>query len=343
MIIRLGLGFATVLLLAGPALASYPGRALTVSGQCGDDMNVSIARDAALAGAVVVEGATGGIASAGDAVHVAAACGDVTTVRVPPDFPVTIDAGGSGTVHLGNLDGPVSASLRGDLALDAGRLGGPVTLTIVGGGDAHVAALTGPAVLTLPGSSDVSVGEVDTPDFAVTMAGSGDVSVGGGRIGRLKATITGSGDLKMTATVAGGEVFSAGSGDVSIARVTGSLVEVRTGSGDIDVHARGSGPDSDVSASVADAGAKAGQIGRGSGWGRLIILSLIALATFFWLRRRHGRSRAASPASMVGGGDPAIAAVTERLAAVSRRVGRLETLVTSRDFELERRFRELGD
>lgn len=71
-----------------------------------------------------------------------------------------------------------------------------------------------------------------------------------------------------------------------------------------------------------------------------LLLFAVAAAVFLLFRRRlrlPSIARAAAPA------DPRIMAISERFDALARRVGRIEALVTSQDFDLNRRFREMGD
>ncbi len=334
------LAFLLAVTFAAGAGAATPGDRLVLDRHCGgDDMTISIMADGSLSHEVAVDGDNGGISSENGAVKVMGACRDSGTlvIRVPPAFPVTIDAAGSGQTRIGALQGHVIASLRGDGGLEAERLGGGLVLENNGSGDVNVGALSGASILTIYGSGDLSIGSIDADTLAITGAGSGDVSIGRGRIGKLKATSASSGDFNLAATVDGGEVVSTGSGDISVARVLGALVQVRTGSGDISVGQRGpartpTGPREAHAAFDSDQASSDFAVAIKGLFALVLLGAVLAIAVMIRRRRRSvGPSR-----------DPRVASAADRLDALARRVARVEALVTSRDFELNRRFREMG-
>ena len=316
--------------------ADVQGNRLLLERPCGDDGGtVSIVADPSLTHAVEIDGSTGEVTTNVDQVTVAGSChgdGDAT-IRVPTSFPVTVDSWAAGDLRLGDLDGAVTVHLRGQGDLDAGRLGGGLFLDDTGQGDVSVGALAGKLVANLYGSGDLVVGRLESDSVAITETGHGDVALRDGVIGRISATLAGSGDLSVGATVDGGEVVSTGAGDASFARVLGRLSQVRTGPGDIVVHEGGGSQDgrgaSGRSAQLSDRVlAHVLRFGRVGG--------LAVGAGRWWRGRRRARPIAAAR-------DPRVSATLDRLDQVARRVGRLEALVTSREFELNRSFREMGD
>ncbi len=332
------------LMAATAAQGSTQGNRLLLERPCGaDSTTISIVPDPSLSHAIEIDGETGGVSTNIDLIRVAGAChgsGELV-IRVPPAFPITIESNASGDIHLGDL-GPVTARLHGDGDLAAGRLDS-LLLDDTGSSDVRVAALSGASVLNLYGSGDLAVGHVQAPSLAITQTGSGDVELGGGQVGKLVATLSGSGDLAVAATVGGGTVTTTGDGDVSIARVLGDLSQTQTGSGDITVHARGQAAPSSVmvmpAIDVGHAGTSAShQSGADVAQALVVLVVSAGGAALLWRWRRRRRQPPAGVST-----DPRVAATAERFEALARRVGRMEALVTSRDFELNRRFREMGD
>ncbi len=379
--LAVGLGIALASLACAPAEAAPPVDHLLVYGGCGSDgAMVAIVPDPSLSREIRTIGAVGGLTDDGGTARVTTACGgDALTIRVPPSFPVQIEAAKGSSFRLGNLDGPVVAHLDGGAELTAGSLAGGLVLENDGGGDVQLGSLAGPSSLSVSGSGDLSIGHVDAASLAIALSGSGDGNIGGGRIGTLQAAVSGSGDLDIEATVGGGSASTSGSGDVSIGRVTGTLVENRGGSGDISVRddAPGAGrtivgvgntpisvppvaiapippmpamppiPPMPAMSGVGTTSARSGGSGVNSSvdgaysdsTAELVAaLSVAAGATLLVLRARRRRVTTVSATA-----DPRIRAAADRLDAIARRVGRVEALVTSREFDLHRRFREMGD
>jgi hypothetical protein len=358
-------------LAATAASAAPTGDRLRLEGQCAaDDVAISVVPDQWLSRTVAVEGSTFSVGNDGSTIKVVPACrsDSMLTIRVPSDFPVAIDFGGKGDIRFGDLRGPIVAELRGDVGLTAGHLLGGLTLDIYNGGDVHIGALDGPTRLDSYGSGDVEISRIMSPTLQTIQSGSGDMSIGSGRIGEINATTSGSGDLAVAATIEHGQVTSVGSGDITLSRVSGDLTQTQTGSGDITVRARGGGVSSEtaiqqsVEAEAASAVAarlaatqeaaalqQAPSIRQGGGHARsslsdfahlLLVLLLLAVPVALVIGRRRRRARRAAPAGPV---DPRLAAAADRFDALARRIGRIEAVVTSHEFDLHRRFREMGD
>ena len=319
------------------------GNRLILDRHCGDDgATISIVADPSLSHAIEVDGSAGNVSTNIDAITVSGLChaDGSLTIRVPPTFPVAVDSSAPGDTRLGDLFGPVVLHIRGQGDVDTGRLTGGLLLDNAGAGDVHVGALLGDAVLNVYGSGDLSIDRVDGGSVVITDTGAGDIKIGAGLVGKLTATLAASGDLDVGATVGGGEITSTGAGDASLARVLGSLAQTQTGSGDIVVHARGGTPAETVAAPTPTRPVEQTDVMDDQVLANLLMFGLIAvlaaLLWFWWRRRRRGWVVAAVR-------DPRVAATMDRLDAIAQRVGRIEALVTSRDFELNRSFREMGD
>ncbi len=346
--VRMNLGVAAAaawLALAGGAQAAVQGDRLMLELPCSSGQEtVAIVPDASLSHGVDIDGSTSGVSTRDGEIRVSGSCqGDgELTIRVPPAFMVSVSSASSGDLRLGNLDGFVTVGLRGSGDLDGGQLGGKFVLENSGGGDVHLGGLAGDATLSLFGSGDLSVGSVRSGSVTLIDSGSSDVNLGAGSIGALSATLSGSGDLAVAAVVGGGNVVTSGSGDITIARVVGDLVQTQTGSGSITVHARGTEAaptpaPQDVRRSSPQEDASDGPHLGADIFHAVLTFALVAFAVWFWRKRRR-RTRAMSAAR-----DPRVEATVDRLNAVAKRVGRLEAVVTSREFDLNRRFREMGD
>ena len=345
---------------AGTASAELAGRRLQVVGGCNSGGSISIDPDPALTGGIVVEGPASTSPETGTdgTVTVMPACGDDgLRIRVPFTFPVSVEVGGDRSLRLGNLAGPVTIVVNGS-SVSAGALAGPVRIEGTGDGDMTIASLSGPTDIALHGSGDLAIGQATVSDLSVTTEGSGDVRIGGGTVTRLSLAMRGSGDVRIAGTVGRGSVSDAGDGDVSIDRVTGDLSEIQSGSGSIHVGTRDQGTPARPSITLplppippvpviniqqphfnfrADTGQDVDGLVEA-----VVKLALFAAASVgaLLLARRLLRRRAAAPglAQM----RPEITRLAERLDAVARRTGALEQAVTSDEFDLDRRFRDIG-
>ena len=346
---------------AGTANAELAGHRLSVVGSCASGGSVAIDPDPALAGEVVVEGpATSPPTTGADGtVTVMPACGDETLrIRVPFTFPVSVEISGDRSLHLGDLAGPVSIVVNGS-SLSAGALAGPVRLEGIGDDDMTIASLSGPTDIVLRGSGDLAIGQATVPTLAITTQGSGDVRIGGGTVERLDLAMRGSGDVRIAGTVGQGSVDDAGNGDVSIDRVTGDLSETQSGPGDIHVGTRDHGGPTPPSIAITPpsmpsmpvinihqphfnfrADTENDVVGLAEAVLKLVLFAAAAVGALLvarvWLRRR----RVASP--VTASAHPEITRLADRLEAVARRTGALEQAVTSDEFDLDRRFRDIG-
>ena len=325
---------------------------------------VRIDADGSLACLSVVEGRTAVIGTA------ACAGGDLGTLRiaVAPHMPVVLTASGEGSIRIGDLPASLTVNLSegsdlkaGDIGSLALRLGGggdvsvatvdgSAAVQIGGSGDVHLATLNGPLSLTRTGAGDLSVGTINASDVVIDSTGSGDTEIGGGRIGGLQANLRGSGDLTVAATVASGQVSASGGGGVKLASVTGPLTRMASGGSEITVRDPGG---------TGEGGSRTAWQRNGAGEHEPVILqrdhtvihlimaavaAAVLLLAWRILRRPggltglRGRNRPQQPNAPV---HPGVLAVSDTMTRLEQRLGRIESYVTTREFDLNRKFRDL--
>lgn len=288
-------------------------------------------------------------------------------ITVSPNTAVTLTGSGDGSARISDLRGPLTVTLTNSYDIKTGHVGalaltshssgdsvigavdGPTSLEMTGSGDVSLSRANGPVSVQRRGSGDLVIGTIEAPALRIDSQGSGDTLIGGGDIDRLMVSMAGSGDLAIAAQVAGGEVSAAGGGDVKLGVVTGTLRRSAAGGSDISVG--GAAIVTDVMARVARAvGDSSGGSHRGitithssSYWfGHIVTLALVCVMLFFgWRivqRSRLGGSRAQSSGPL----HPGVQAVCETMTRLEQRLGRIEGYVTTREFDLNRKFRDLG-
>jgi hypothetical protein len=371
-----GAGFA-LLALAAPAHAdtqTITAHSLVLSDSLQED--TSIQPDVTLNGAVRVtmeDGLDCLTMVHGDTLVIETArCGSDSALRieVPPGFPITLKASAGGDIKIGNIGGPLNLSVSGSGDINTGHTGlltissggssdisvgavdGPAVLTLSGSGDVRMKSVNGPLIIKKSGSSDVAVGSVESPAVEVQNSGSGDVLLGGGTIGSLKVDINGSGDFATAATSRDAELNAHGGGDMRVGPVTGHII--RNSGGGSEIHIGTSALVGSVITDVAKA------IGDDDSHRRIItfdggnsmaehVATLIVAGFLIYLIyriiRRNSRTRTTArqaAASQSPPTHPGVIAVCETLARVEQRLGRVEAYVTSREFDLQQKFREMG-
>ncbi len=355
---------------AAPAFALTNATEVTVVAHCGDnDGAVTIDSDPGLHGAMVVTGDAGRIdppaGGHGNATVELACTSDASmTLTVPrdPGFRVAIDAIGATEWHLGELAGPLGATLRGSGDLDARALLGGMDVTSYEADDIKIARVAGDAAFHGRGSGDLTIGDLRSGKFLSDTMGSGDVVVRTGHVGALNVQTRGSGDVTLGADAGTADLSTFGSGDIRVAAVTGALTQFHAGSGDITIDGRRAGDHVNINwdqsaghdVVITDGaghsghipGAVAAQIADVAGTIFHLVLLAIGVGivvALVRLVRRHRRGLPASRNAAPRAAEPRVAELATLLARVSERASRLESCVTSKEFELHRGFRELGD
>jgi hypothetical protein len=377
MLIRsLAAGLAAAAFLMAPALAgtsTVEGGSLVLSDSRSNDTVIHV--DPSLHGHIrfTMEGDPGclSIVGAGAVAVGTSGCGEQTgrlDIDVPAGTPLTISASGSGDLRLaddisaplvldltgagdvvgGKVAGPLSISVHGNSDVSLGAISGPATLEMTGSGDVRLGSLDGTLTLKHEGNGDLAVGRIAAGTVTIDSTGSGDMLFGRGSIGTLIAHLQGNGDLGVAADVHDGDVRAHGGGDVKLGKVTGTLN--RANGDNSDIYVGGSEIIDTIVADVAKQVANSKSNGKSvhshdsTGAHLLVVLLLGIVAFIAWriLRRpggisalRGGRSRPAAPTH------PGVVALCEKMARMEERLGRVEGYVTSREFDLHQKFRNL--
>jgi hypothetical protein len=321
----------------------------------------------------------GGSGGGGEISIASAACGSdmgQLTIMVPPTFPVTINSMGSGNVNVGELYGPLNVALNSDGDLNV-RRAAQLRLAVRGSGDATVRAVAGTADVEIDGSGtvklfrvdgalkvgqhgsgDLAIAHIEAPSAEFEMASSGDTVVAGGHIGALRVRTMGSGDFAMAGAVGTADLEAAGGGDIRVPHVDGPVTRRAMGGSSIVIGGRnGLGGDAmrrlseSVSSSASDDHDHGVRISLGDHWNGaghaiagIIVLGLLIAA---WrIISRNGGMAAVSRRFPSGGtpaapSHPGVIALCDLLASLERRLARVEIHVTSREFELNRKFRDI--
>ena len=366
---------------AAPALAdtrTVAGDTMVLT--TGIDETISIEPDASLSHAVRVTADNDCVqaSGAGDQVSVNTdGCGDssgAVLIAVPPGMPVVVNAHGDGNVRLGNTEGALVATLagsgnfaagrvrtaeikiRGDADVTVEQIAGAASLEITGSGDMRIQRLQGPLQSSQRGSGNIAIGAIHAPAADITIQGSGDAVLGNGDIQFLRATVGGSGDLGVAAVVGSGEVHASGGSDVKLGQVTGHLVKDASGGSDIYVGAgfvsAGLGKLADLVSDPSNTdkihiGSDGRDHGGNVGWHIFSAIVVLGLLFLLWrmVRRRGGvgalRYGGRSGASPAAATHPGVLAVRDTMQRLDGRLAKLEGYVTTREFELNRKFREL--
>ncbi len=350
--------------LAHPAWADarlYPASQLVLTDTMSEDAVVNT--DSSLSGQVRVtmDGSLSclSVVDAGPAVISTSGCsGDNGQLRVdvPPDMPVVISSDSSGDIRVGDLRSQLVVTLNAGGDLTAGNVemlvatvhgGGDVTvgdvagatsLEVAGSGTVRLRSVRGPLAVRQMGSGDITVGSIEADAVSIDAHGSGDMAIGPGHIGSLHARLTGSNDMAVSAFVRDADVEAHGGGDVKLALVTGAFHRIADSGSDITVGG------SSKTASHARGRHVNIVVGNGSSVITHVLMGAVVVLVAFlcWRIIRRGRQRAVQGSA---GGAPmntAVLALSETMTRLDQRLGKMETYVTTREFDLNRKFRELG-
>ncbi len=289
-------------------------------------------------------------------------------IGIPPDAPVTLSSSGDGDIRVADLRGPLTAALNGSGDLVTGSTGpltlsvhangdatlgdvdGPAVIDMSGNGDVHIKAVHGPLTLKQVGSGDLVAGAIQAGHVVLDGNGSGDVLLGSGHIDSLQAHMNGSGDLSVAASLRDATVDMRGGGDAKLGPVSGALSQSAAEGSDI------GGLDADHAAAMGDQVARKTGAGSGIRRGARTVTDLKNFLTFAfvvlvlvicWRIVRRAGGLSGMRRQWRGGGvaapsNPAVLALGETMTRLEQRLGRLESYVTTREFDLARKFRELG-
>jgi hypothetical protein len=348
---------------AGAETREIEGETLVLNSSMSADTIISV--DPSLAGRIRVSldrnfdclSATGGVT----AVITTSGCpNNAGTLRidVPHEMPLNITGNGDGNIHLFATHAPLILSLNGSSDVTASDVGhlvlsvhgssdvkfgaveGGAVLDMSGSGDVRLASVAGAIVLKHSGSGDLAVGHIEAPVVSVESTGSGDMLFGSGSVGTLAARMQGDGDLAIAAPVHDADVNAFGGGDVKLGAVTGTLHRNSGDGSDIII----GGPalvDTIIGKVAQSISVSEGHtVSTPSGGGQFFHFVLFAIAAFIvWrlISRRNSIVRRPAGTAI----HPGVAAITEKLKSVEDRLGRVEGYVTSREFDLQQKFKKL--
>jgi hypothetical protein len=344
------------------------------------DSSASIEPDGTLHGQVRLSAddlsclqATGG----GTATVTTTSCGDGLghlRIEVPYATAVTLIQNGDGAVNVGGTAGPLTANLGGSGDLTVGRVG-TLVLTVSGSGDTTVEAASGAVSLdsngsgsirireiagTLrtrqSGSGDLVIGSIQAGAADIVIDASGDAVIGKGNIATLRARLSGSGDLTVAATAGIADLEASGGGDIKVAHVTGMERKAASGGSSIsvlnsDLAQLGIGKLAQFAADTDTGHATTIHVGRshdGNGFHHFLAgLAVLVILYAIWrtLQRNGGigqlQNRFRGAGQPAQPSHPGVLAVRDTIARLEQRLARVEGYVTTREFDLQRKFREL--
>jgi hypothetical protein len=196
----------------------------------------------------------------------------------------------------------------------------------------------------------------------MTIDGSGDAVVGKGHVEILHARLSGSGDLTVAATADTADLQASGGGDIKVAHVNGEVHKSASGGSSIniynsDVAEFGLGKLAQLAATTDDDDSSSDSVihthrtSHGGGSGALHFfagLAVLFILYAIWrtiqrnggigpLQARFNRGPGAPPAPS----HPGVIAVRDTITRLEGRLARVENYVTTREFDLQRKFREL--
>ncbi len=289
---------------------------------------------------------------------------DAGTLRidVPPQMPLTITSNSSGDIRISDTAAPVILNLGGSGDVTGGRTGplvlnmhgssdvqlgdveGLASLEMIGSGDVRLAGVFGTLVLKHHGSGDLAVGHVDAPSVEIESTGSGDMVLGGGHVDVLNVHMHGDGDLAVAAPVRDGDVSAYGGGDVKIGVVSGTLH--RASGGDSGIYVGGPSVVDTLIGKVATEIATHHRhtvtvTSSSHTHAGMVVVGAVALFIVWRIARRRPVPGAPARSMGAGPGHPGVVAVCDALKRVEDRLGRVEGYVTSREFDLQQKFKKL--
>jgi hypothetical protein len=274
--------------------------------------------------------------------------------------------GGSGALTAGHVAMLVlNVRGSGDVVVDAASAG--ASLNMGSSGSVRLREVTGPVESRQNGSGDLVIGSIESPALNITIDGSGDAMIGKGNAGNVRARVNGSGDLVVAATATNADLQASGGGDIRMGKTTGSVHKAASGGSDIVLQSSDlarfgieklatvvANSDDDGGTTIDTPSGTHVHIGRGHGsssdggtFTHVLAGAAVLLILFvIWrtiqrhggvgtLRNRFQNTQPAQPSH------PGVLAVRETISRLEGRLARVEGYVTTREFDLQRKFREL--
>jgi hypothetical protein len=290
-----------------------------------------------------------------------AGSGNVSVGDLDAPLKAVLSSGGDLKVRRATVF-QLEARGSGDATVQA--VDGPADIAINGSGDVRLMRVSGPLKFRQNGSGDLAVVQIDGPVADIESHGSGDALMLHGHVGVLHAITHGNGDVVMGGTAGTADLEASGGGDIALARADGVVTRHASDDSTINV-----GGPSEIAASAL-AKLRASLAGGGDGDDDTdssshvvthhhssgfhdFLAGIVVLGVIFWgwriISRNGGFGRVGRAFSRSGAAngtpaaprDPGVIALCDLLAALERRLARVETHVTSREFDLNRKFREI--
>ena len=292
-----------------------------------------------------------------------AASGNVSLGDLDAPVKATVTADGDLKIRRATV---LQLEIRGSGDATVQAIDGPADIAINGSGDVRLIRATGPLKFRQNGSGDLAIVQIEGPAADIETHGSGDALILGGHLSVLRASTHGSGDIVFGGTAGTAILDASGGGDIGLTRADGMVSRNARGGSTINVggaseiaasalaklRASLSGHDEDDDDTDTTTHTTKTRHHSSSGF-HDFIAGIVVLGLMFWgwrvLSRNGGFSRlgrAFSSRSSAGGTqaaprDPGVIALCDLLAGLERRLARVETHVTSREFDLNRKFREI--
>jgi len=291
-----------------------------------------------------------------------AGSGNVHAGDLMGPFKATLTSDGDLSVdHAGIVQVMVRGS--GDVTLRS--VTGAADIDVAGSGTVKLYHMAGPFKFTQHGSGDLAIAHIESPAAQFEGAGSGDTVIAGGHIGALQVRLYGSGDFAMAGAVDTADLEATGGGDIRIPQATGLVTRHANGGSDILVggaNGLASSAMKRLSDSLADHDddgvdgdtVHAAVTGRHVSDGGTVVhvlagVMVLGLLVALWrtIARNGGVARLSRQGVGHGAGTAplprhaGVIAVCDKIAELEKRLARVEIHVTSREFDLNRKFREI--
>ncbi len=282
------------------------------------------------------------------------------------DVGGTLDAtlNGDGSLSAGRTQSLMLA-IHGDGDATVAMVQGAADLRLGASGSAKLGNVQGILHASLTASGDLVVAAITAPAADLSLEGSGDVSIGDGTIAALRAATNGNGDITVSAHVEAADLQASGGGDIKVRDVSG--VVKRHSSGGSSIEVGGAGVDSDAlrnlhipaippippippipaipTIHIDDSNWPHHTTHHSSGGGHIVAgILVLGIGYFIWrtVQRNGGvqslRAHASAPGEAT---HPGVLAVRDTLSRLDGRLAQVEYYVTSKEFDLQRKFREL--
>jgi len=160
-----------------------------------------------------------------------AGSGDVTIGDIANTALVV--SAGSGDNDIGNVGGDFDFSGAGSGDLNVGNIMGNADIKTAGSGDVEAGRIEGNLTYTSGGSGDFEADYVGGDKLSSKSGGSGTVEIDGGNVTELYVKIGGSGSARYDGRSTNAELYTGGSGAITVREPSGNLRKKKHGSGSI--------------------------------------------------------------------------------------------------------------